>query len=98
MFNEIYLSFYEFFHHLNQFVRQGAIDLATIGVYLWAIAFARVLHLEHRIKVHYKERDAKLKEIGNGQSDAVMRECQEMVEPLERQRRFILDKMPFMSK
>ena len=81
--------------------------IAFIFSIMFWVNFIRVFFIERKIKKLYSERDAKISEIRKstgltstveGMSKQEMRNFNEQIEPLERKRRFILDKLPFLRK
>ena len=81
--------------------------LAVVFTILYWVNFVRIYFLEMKINKFYAERDNKVKEIRKstgltttieGQSNMVIRNYNEQIEPLERKRRFIIEKLPFLKR
>jgi len=81
--------------------------IVAIFTVLYWINFARVFFLEREINRLYKERDDKVKEIREAPTSThiievkthmTLRNYNERIEPLERKRRFIMEKLPFLRK
>lgn len=81
--------------------------LAIVFTILYWINFVRICFLERKINKFYNERDDKVKEIRKstgltttieGKSNQVLRDYNDQIEPLERKRKFIIEKLPFLNK
>lgn len=81
--------------------------LVAIFTVLYWVNFARIYFLEREINRLYEERDKKVKEIRTapiatnvieGKTRMALRNYNEQIEPLERKRKFIIEKLPFLKK